>query len=1035
MPGIVATQQRSNSPKHRASAGKDILSKMLQMEKQSQQQRASSTSPTLHSSDGIISPNEIVNPSSPMSSACPLSPTSPKKTTAASNSPVRPGQMPRSQTSPVMVGAKAADEPIQVPAPLKIKTESIPPERIESQICLSPSWSDHGEKERRKEKKRQEREQKELEKRQKLEEDGRKATEYRSGKRLSKRPPPAAMDTQKMPAELRSSRRNSLRSLISGRPSSQEGSRRGSGEEKRLSGTSLASFIPGRRSRSEQRRTSNVSSINGETRDSSQGTESRLPVVSPAAPRLPSFRWSSKKSSANISKSASGSGSDVNEEEFLAFAYQLDDSIVKLDSGEIKVQSEKPDNGIVKNDDVKASGVRDRTESAMEATLPALQEQHKSATNVQQIAIPHPDGRLSQVVHSQGGDTAASTGNDRSPIQESGSDLIGAVSDPRHQSSQSRSSPQRPQLHTWPSHDGSSYVHKQRMYQQQRSIAGFEDEQAVHMANEQAAKEELQRVKRGEQRTPSSGTSMTVNQGDSAIPMPTGSNERDVSLPRQKIDSRSGQSASPSRPVSGQQPAQAAPSPLKAVSRAPQGAVDGHQGQQAPKLNRAKESVSTQKRQPSKTDKILGFRRRTKAPPAEIVVPETKVQASAERASASIDPSEIHEPSTRRSRIERMSAQIPFRTRVDSASSQTKPSTYPEAKDAVRGHSRTRTASSQVLNDNLISPIPISTAVRERSSQPLNKENKATRNTPDQRAKSSSELNTKAKQTESPSSMMSQSESDSTPLAGSHSEEIESPTKSAPHVTGNVVYSKTSKDPELVVESMTGDGIVRKTSITKSRSNPQLLTPTTATNSLPPLDFLPQLKHQPLLKATKRSSAQQHPSESTSSVKFQIPTPASPPSTAYKSPLAPNPPDLALMPRSPLRATANLGVPGTGAPTFNRSSTSVTPFVPSKGAIADTLEAKPIAKLFVICCKCKFWHDLPSKLYEAMALPKELHKRDEREAPGSGKAKSPLSNKKAKVAEARLETAVKYIERTHDLATNGVGLIPRRKRMPANDKL
>jgi hypothetical protein len=29
----------------------------------------------------------------------------------------------------------------------------------------------------------------------------------------------------------------------------------------------------------------------------------------------------------------------------------------------------------------------------------------------------------------------------------------------------------------------------------------------------------------------------------------------------------------------------------------------------------------------------------------------------------------------------------------------------------------------------------------------------------------------------------------------------------------------------------------------------------------------------------------------------------------------------------------------------------------------------PIAKMFVECCNCKFYHDMPSKLYECMAKP------------------------------------------------------------------
>jgi hypothetical protein len=43
-----------------------------------------------------------------------------------------------------------------------------------------------------------------------------------------------------------------------------------------------------------------------------------------------------------------------------------------------------------------------------------------------------------------------------------------------------------------------------------------------------------------------------------------------------------------------------------------------------------------------------------------------------------------------------------------------------------------------------------------------------------------------------------------------------------------------------------------------------------------------------------------------------------------------------------------------------------------------------MAKMFVICCKCKFWHDLPSKIYEAMALPRRILE-DEVEGATKGK--------------------------------------------------
>jgi len=34
-----------------------------------------------------------------------------------------------------------------------------------------------------------------------------------------------------------------------------------------------------------------------------------------------------------------------------------------------------------------------------------------------------------------------------------------------------------------------------------------------------------------------------------------------------------------------------------------------------------------------------------------------------------------------------------------------------------------------------------------------------------------------------------------------------------------------------------------------------------------------------------------------------------------------------------------------------------------------TTAMAPIAKMFVECCSCKFYHDMPSKLYECMAKP------------------------------------------------------------------
>ena len=167
------------------------------------------------------------------------------------------------------------------------------------------------------------------------------------------------------------------------------------------------------------------------------------------------------------------------------------------------------------------------------------------------------------------------------------------------------------------------------------------------------------------------------------------------------------------------------------------------------------------------------------------------------------------------------------------------------------------------------------------------------------------------------------------------------------------------------------------------------------TNSLPSLDFLPQLKHQPFVKRQPQFLP-------VAKDRFP-PVPkdyATIKSMADKQTTTSHAPNLELMPRSPLRVPSQFPVPGQ---TFNRSSTDVGTVSFGKDALGEGMEAKPIAKLFVICCKCKFWHDLPSKLYEAMALPKELQP-DE-------------SVGKVKFTGGRLETAVKCPWCEHAMTT------------------
>ena len=190
--------------------------------------------------------------------------------------------------------------------------------------------------------------------------------------------------------------------------------------------------------------------------------------------------------------------------------------------------------------------------------------------------------------------------------------------------------------------------------------------------------------------------------------------------------------------------------------------------------------------------------------------------------------------------------------------------------------------------------------------------------------------------------------------------------------TEPVLSSATPPSVHPQSKSTPSPDMIRNSSITRPRSNPQLQTnPTTAP---PNLDFLPQLKHQPFTKSPRRQSS---------------PAPSA------------KPPDLALMPKSPLRSSPPMS-PSRHPPSPLASTTTLDP---SPGKSSPTgLDAKPIAKMFVICCQCNFWHDLPSKLYEAMALPVSV----------SGRGGSSVKG----AAAGRLDTAIKCPWCQHGMTTS-----------------
>ena len=163
-----------------------------------------------------------------------------------------------------------------------------------------------------------------------------------------------------------------------------------------------------------------------------------------------------------------------------------------------------------------------------------------------------------------------------------------------------------------------------------------------------------------------------------------------------------------------------------------------------------------------------------------------------------------------------------------------------------------------------------------------------------------------------------------------------------------------TKRNEILEADENAQGINRNSSLKKHRSHPELKTPESNTQQdnadLLSLDFLPELKHQSFTKPKRYSRAVFSPGSSNQPPPLspsQFPLPSSPPT------------EVARRGGNQMRTSKRTSTIGNGPP-IGRSEGS----------------PNQIAKLFVICCQCKYWHDLPSKVYEAMALPQPISQVD-----------------------------------------------------------
>jgi hypothetical protein len=193
-------------------------------------------------------------------------------------------------------------------------------------------------------------------------------------------------------------------------------------------------------------------------------------------------------------------------------------------------------------------------------------------------------------------------------------------------------------------------------------------------------------------------------------------------------------------------------------------------------------------------------------------------------------------------------------------------------------------------------------------------------------------------------------------------------------------------------------GLVRQLSITRTQSSPHLRKDNHGIPS--DLSFLPELRHQALSKPehSKKSSIDTSRGSSTTSGSSLLSTGSRISSLDFPSPTAPSirsTSDDGIVSPFGASTTSLLRDSGMKAsrpqrallrpPIAGRRQTMAPPTLPppQAGALI-AQQQKPMAKMFVICCKCKFWHDLPSKIYEAMALPRRILE-DEVEGATKGK--------------------------------------------------
>ena len=871
---------------------------------------------------------------------------------------------------------------------------------------------------RDKERKKREEERKEAEKRAKKEEERQKAAAakaYKRDGRPIKRPPPAAMDTQRMPSELR---RNSMISYTSSQ-TSQENSRPPSRDRRRLSSISIGSSKSKTYSQSTPPTSTEIDGV---------ASEEWQPVVSAAAPQIPALHgidWHSRNGSSRGSKSNSWASDDSYRRELARFSRRLSRGSPKTSPQQASFnESSRPSSlGLTPSRPLLRSQT-DNDIAKVSLDSPVVKEVEQAlaemkTSNDRQGPAQREIARLNQFASESG---QISNETQVSQNQETINGTVPANLRSSRRRKEQKEPPNPLQLHptSRPSLDGSSYVHRQRMYQQQRSLAGFQDEEAVRDANRNMNAQDISQLEEKEppylvqgNEQPRETLRGTILNGHATKAQDVRSNDEQPDQYHKFLrESRNLDTASkPQQQTTskmdrilgfGRRPK---PSKQSSMVTHKSGGSEGSETVVSSKLPSIElPRHETNAPRPPKKERMVGEPHASASPQS----PKARSKLSQAIVDKEINTKAKERPSVQdHSRAPHAAAVVKTSppgddtsTRAENQSSVPQPdaeaSPEPEQAPLVRSHSRTRTSSSQLLNDNISIARPIARSTTAPVLPTINMH--PFQSAADELASASL---TEVTAPNSPNSVESFTTShDSSPRPkGPRPKGPRSPTESK---------APLKAVPEVVVESVNGEGIIRKTSIKRPRSNPQLQS-VAPTPPMPSLDFLPQLKHQPLIKPKLRSSLIPRNPDGSKPSPYQFPVPAAVQiNTIPSSNSAPNltpgrswghrpashhggSSETALTQRDPRREIGN------------RMST----LGPFSFAGAEKELDKPMAKMFVICCSCRFWHDLPSRVYEAMAVKKTLQRE-----------KGQLMDKpKGNVEEAKLDTMIECPWCKHHMST------------------